>query len=239
MRRFYYKILIFILIIFICYTIITGIFVYYLSEKYIDSPCFVMYKQENNCIEITDKSYYYNVYLLNQLKQQGVDINSIINSPDYYYNPGYYLLQRGVNINPPQIEIFLTYFKARAHGSGCLYRSSQNKFLEVDTFVTKIKIEKESGDFIKVNNRLIKKNEKLKIIKIFYPNPWLVAKLEFENLGLVSECDSPFESLKSQRIVIIGRYGTEFSSSKGFLILTILIGGLIFLNLYLKRDKGF
>ena len=131
----------------------------------------------------------------------------------------------------PQIESFFTIYQAGWKGGRCHYEKSETNFLKVKTFLTTLRFERINGD-LKVNNRFVKKNEEINIKSFFNIEPWSIFQLKLKNLGLAADCNS---TSTEQKLIIVGSYGTEPSSIKGFLILSILIGGLIFVNKYSKK----
>ena len=129
-----------------------------------------------------------------------------------------------------KIESFLTTYMAGYSGGGCHYEYSDNNNLNIQTSVTSLRLER-NGSSLTVNGKGLDVGNEFRIVKVFNWSPWVISQMKFENMGLVSDCNSPSTN---QRIVIIGNYGTRISLVKGLSVLLISIGGFIFAQRKLK-----
>ena len=198
--------LIFIIVIFILFVTVIGYFTLF-NYYYIDSPCIIIYYEQNNCIRT-------------------------INRPGP--SPIIYLLEE--DFANAKIESFLDKYEIMASGAGCNYAKTKTNFLEVGSPPLKVQLER-VDDRLRVNNKLLEKGEEFQVTDIFFLHPWGVHKLIIKNLGLVDICDlnEALEKFKDEyeidkhsikvepRIVVIGEHGTYFSPIKGLIILIIFI----------------
>jgi hypothetical protein len=134
----------------------------------------------------------------------------------------------------PLIESFLTTYSAGFGGGGCYNRGSNSNVLDLRTDVGKLHLERE-GDSLKVEGKELLTGSEFRSTNYLYWHPWLITRLEFKNMGLIVDCES---NTSHKRIVIYGRSGTEFSLAKGFLSLSIFIGGLVYVSRNLRKLRG-
>ena len=132
-----------------------------------------------------------------------------------------------------RIEVFLTSYEVGFHGGGCLMKKSETNTLDVRTSVIDLGFERD-GNRLKVNDEVLEEGAEFHLTNLYNWNPWIISRIRFKNLGLVTECQTGSDH---RRIVIIGSYGTEVSLGKGLSVSSILITGLIFTYLRLKRLK--
>jgi hypothetical protein len=135
--------------------------------------------------------------------------------------------------NMTQIEIFLTSYEAGFKGGGCNHQVTDANTMDVQTSVRDLSFEINGSSF-RVNGKVLEKGAKFQATNIFHWNPWIISRLQFENHGLIPDCQSHSEH---QRLVIIGSYGTEISLLKGSLISSALLAGLIMSILRTKKPK--
>ncbi len=131
-----------------------------------------------------------------------------------------------------QIESFLsTYMVGWANG-GCNYKHAEGSTLDVPTSVKNLHFERDGNDLI-VNGKILEGGNKFRFVEILNSTPWIISKMEFENIGLVASCNSPSTD---RRILIVGSYGTKISLPKGLILLTVSVGGYIFMNKKIKAS---
>ena len=132
-----------------------------------------------------------------------------------------------------RIEAFLTSYEARFHGGGCLMKKSETNTLDVRTSVIDLALERD-GNRLKVNDEVLEEGGEFHLTNVYHWNPWIISRIRFKYLGLVTECQTGSDH---RRIVIIGSYGTEVSVGKGITVSSVLIAGLIFTVLRLRGLK--
>jgi hypothetical protein len=133
--------------------------------------------------------------------------------------------------NTSQIEVFLTTYMAGFHGGGCNYKKSEANALDVQTSIVDFRLERDDS-ILKVNGKILEKGETFQKTKLLNWSPWIVSRIRFDNLGIVSDCES---DSTHRRTVIVGSYGTEVSTVKGVLITSVIILGIILVNMKTKR----
>jgi hypothetical protein len=151
---------------------------------------------------------------------------------DYCYHVAAYGIEP--RKEAPLIEAFLTKYRAGFGGGGCYNRGSNSNLLELRTDVGKLDLERE-GDSLKVDGKELLTGSEFRATNYLYWHPWLITRLEFKNMGVIEDCES---NTSHERIVIYGRSGTEFSLAKGFLSLSIFIGGLVYVSRNLRKLRG-
>ena len=132
-----------------------------------------------------------------------------------------------------RIEVFLTSYTAGFRGGGCLMKKSETNTLDVRTSVIDLGFERD-GNRLKVNDEVLEEGAEFHLTNLYNWNPWIISRIRFKNLGLVTECQTGSDH---QRIVIIGSYGTEVSLGKGLSVSSALIAGIIFTYLRLRGLK--
>jgi len=132
-----------------------------------------------------------------------------------------------------RIEVFLTSYAAGFRGGGCLMKKSETNTLDVRNSIIDLGFERE-GSRLKVNDEVLEDGAEFHLTNFFNWNPWIISRIRFKNLGLVTECQTGSDR---RSVVIIGSYGTEVSLGKGLSVSSVLIAGLIFTYLRLKRLK--
>lgn len=135
--------------------------------------------------------------------------------------------------NKSQIEIFLTTYTAGFHGGGCNYQESEKATLDVQTSIINLRFERDDS-IVKVNGEDLEKGAAFQKTNIFNLNPWIISRIYFRNLGLVSDCES---ASTHPRVVIVGSYGTEISIVKGVLITSVVVFVIILVSKKIKRLK--
>jgi hypothetical protein len=129
-----------------------------------------------------------------------------------------------------KIESFLTTYIAGYSGGGCHYEYTESNILNIKTSATSLRLER-NGSSLTVNGKGLDVGNEYRVVKVLNWSPWVISQMKFENIGLVSDCNTPSTN---QRIVIIGDYGTKISFIKGLSVLFISIGGFIFTQKKLK-----
>lgn len=132
-----------------------------------------------------------------------------------------------------RIETFLTTYEAGWSGGGCNHKIVSQDTLEQYTSVGTLTLERE-GETLKVDGKTLEKGQSFKRTHVLIWNPWIIARTQFTNLGVVADCES--ESPAS-RLVVIGSYGTQISLIKGGLIMLALIAGLVLVSRRLKAFR--
>ncbi len=135
--------------------------------------------------------------------------------------------------NTSQIEVFLTTYVAGYRGGGCNHTKADSNALDVRTSIEDLKFERDDTR-LNVNALVMDKGDTFQTRNVLHWNPWIISRMRFRYLGIVSDCES--ESTH-QRSVIIGSYGTEFSIVKGALITSAIVFGIIYVNRKLLRIK--
>jgi len=133
-----------------------------------------------------------------------------------------------------RIESFLTTYVAGWSGGGCSKQSSAGNTLELHTSVGQLTLTREA-DNLKVNGKPIEKGEQFKKLYWWDWRPWIIARAEFTNEGVLADCNGNPEQ---SRLVVIGSYGTQTSLLKGALICLILVAGLVFVHSKHKKARS-
>jgi hypothetical protein len=121
-----------------------------------------------------------------------------------------------------RIETFLDSFSAYASGRGCYNGKSETNMLDINP---NVKLER-AEEILKVNGAILEPGNEFQMVDFFNWNPWVISRIKFKNVGLVTNCGST----TNPRIVIIGEEGTEISLIKGGLFSLLVVGGFVFLN---------
>ncbi len=133
-----------------------------------------------------------------------------------------------------QIEAFLTSYAADFMGASCNYEKSATNTLDMRLSALPLTLER-SGNVLKVNGQILDTGSRYHYTRFWDIDPWLVSKVEFENLGPVTACTN---TSAETTIAVVGREGTSLSCIKGLSILLIFGVGLWAVNRQLRRLKG-
>ncbi len=131
----------------------------------------------------------------------------------------------------PQIECYLDVYFAHYGGLGADYHKSNTNILQLRMAAANVELRRE-GDELFINNRTLPEGQEYMQISYFHLHPWLKTRLTLQNLGLVT-----IKHIvgSKPRIVLYGRYGTEFASGKGSLILAAL--AIIMICLWIRSRR--
>jgi hypothetical protein len=132
-----------------------------------------------------------------------------------------------------QIEVFMNYHDAGYWGASCDYQASNGSTLEFNTVAGRLNLIR-VGETLIVNGETLTPGMVYRRTNLFYFHPWAIGKVEIQNLGVMTTCDSDVEP----RLVIIGRHGSELSVWKGIIVTLALLGILAWLIRSLRRPPG-
>ena len=133
-----------------------------------------------------------------------------------------------------RVQAFLTTYDIHWCGGGCHIELSETNSLDLDTSVLRLQLELDGSD-LSVNGKELSPGSEFNRVNLLSLNPWVVSRIQFENLGLVTDCD---RDDTYQRVVVVGSYGTETSGAKGILTLVVTGLGLLVAQLRLKAAQS-
>jgi hypothetical protein len=130
----------------------------------------------------------------------------------------------------PRIQAFFDVYYANYGGMGPHYEESNSDKLHVDTLAGALRLERD-GDNLLVNGQRLLPGQPHTCASYWHLHPWLKARLQLKNLGLVTIEHIPDSK---PRLAVHGTYGTVFAPEKGSL-LTLVLGGLMTYVLWKRR----
>jgi hypothetical protein len=139
-------------------------------------------------------------------------------------------IDQKTEVTTPRIEAFLDVYFAQASGMGAHYERSDTDDLTVRTFVGRIDLHRQDGR-LTVNGTELATGQEFKAASYLHFHPWYMSRISFRNLGLVTVKHIP---ASKPRMVIHGKYGTEFSTGKGLSLLAVVLLLRVGVGLLLK-----
>lgn len=115
-----------------------------------------------------------------------------------------------------RIQAFIDVKKLGYMGAGCHTYNSDTDVVRLKEPAASLKLVRQ-GDLLYVNGKEMPVMETLTITNYRTPNAWLVEKIEFINVGVVSICGSK----TAPQLILIGASWNEVSITKGIVLLVI------------------
>ena len=138
--------------------------------------------------------------------------------------------EQGVEANT-RIEAFMTTYIAGWSGGGCDYQDSQSDSLALRNSVGTLELSRQ-GDTLLVDGKAFEKGEAYRRSHWLDWHPWIIAKTQFTNAGVLADCQA---EPAIERLVVIGSYGTQTSLLKGGLISLALAAALVYVQIRIRK----
>ena len=121
-----------------------------------------------------------------------------------------------------RIQAFIDVKKLGYMGAGCHTYKSDTDVVRLKEPAASLKLVRQ-GDLLYVNGKEMPVMETLTITNYRTPNAWLVEKIEFINVGVVSICGSK----TAPQLILIGTSWNEVSLTKGIVLLVISLAMVV------------